>query len=290
MHLLETRKCKSGFLAVRAHYSIDPELWPAERIGSIRAAMPGWRWRKEYEIDFDARSGQKVYDNFDANVHVRNLQIDLNACPKYKVIDHGRRNPTVCLWWIEHRPSKTVYFYREYYRADATIADHCRTINQLEEPNETRFALIDPSTHRRLDNSYSTVADEYARHGVRTVPADNNLAAGIEAVTAGLIAALARWSIENNTPHPWFQERLVPQQRLYALAEDRALYFHPSMTHTIREIEQLSWLDSADHDNSKPLCERIGTADDHCCDCLRYALLRPRVRINRIQTNTLRRI
>lgn len=251
--------------------------------------MPGWRWRKEYEIDFDARGGQKVYDCFDTNVHVRVLDTDLQGHPKYKVIDHGRRNPSVCLWWVEDKKSKTIYFYREYYRADATIAEHCRMINQLEEENETRLALIDPSTHRRMDNSCSTIADEYAHHGVRTLPADNNLAAGLEAVTASLIAALARWSIENHSPHPFFQEHIIPKQRLFALAEERAIYFHPSMTNTIREIEQLSWLETADHDSSKPLCERIGAAD-HCCDCLRYALLRPRIRIRNIQTRTLRKI
>jgi len=287
---LQLRKCKSGFIAARLHYSIDPDLWPSQRIEAVKAAIPGWRWRKEYEIDFSARAGQKVYDCFDPNVHVQMLDIDLEAHPRYRVIDHGRRNPTVCLWWTEDKTTKTIYFYREYYRADATIAEHCRMIQQLEQPRETRLTLIDPSTHRRLDNSYSTIADEYAHHGIRTVPADNNLAAGIEGVTSALIAALARWSIDNHSLHHYFEQRLIPKQRLFALTQNRALYFHPSMTNTIRETEQLSWLDTADHDNGKPLSERISTADDHCSDCLRYALLRPRIKPRNVRTKTLRRI
>jgi len=287
---LETRQCSSGFLAVRVHYAVDPEHWPEERIAGIKAAMPGWRWRREYEIDFAARGGKKVYDCFEPAVHVRILDLDLAGLPKYKVIDHGRRNPAACLWWAEDKETKTLYFYREYYRADATIAEHCQAIRQMEEPNETRMALIDPSTHRRMDNSYSTIADEYARHGIHTTPADNNIAAGIEAVTSTMVATLARASIEKHDPHQFFEQRLIPKQRLFTLADQRALYLHPAMTNTIRELTQLSWDQTADHDNSKPLCERIAGTDDHCADCMRYAILRPRIRINAIRGRSLKRI
>lgn len=288
--MLETRTCKSGFLAARLHYSVDPQSWPPQRLAAIRAAMPGWKWRKEYEIDFTARSGQKVYDCFDPTVHVRANVINPRKHVRYRVIDHGRRNPTACLWWAEDNATKTIYFYREYYRADATIAEHCRMIHHLSRRKETRLTLIDPSTHRRLDNSYSTIADEYARHGVRTVPADNNISAGIEVVTSALISALARHCIEHHTTHPHFEQRLIPKQRIATLAAQSAIYFHPSMTNTIREITQLSWLETADHSDGKPLCEQIGPADDHCCDCLRYALLRQRLPRRRIHSNTLRKI
>ncbi len=287
---IETRKCKSGFLAVRVHYSVDPETWTNERIGSIRSAIPGWRWRKEYEIDFTARGGKKVYDNFDPAVHVRLPDVDVTTLPRYKVIDHGRRNPTVCLWWAEDPTTKTIYFYREYYQADATIAEHCLAIRRMERNRETRMTLIDPSTHRRLDNSYSTVADEYARHGVRTTPADNNIASGIEAITSALNASLARWSVENHTVHPIFADRLIPKQRVFVLAEERAICIHPSMANTIREIEQLSWDQTADDDNGKPLCERIAGTDDHCADCMRYAMLRHRARRHQVKGQNVRQI
>jgi len=290
MSCLEIRKCKSGFTAVRVHYSIDPQLWPAERIANVKSAIPGWRWQKEYEIDFNARGGQKVYDCFDTIIHVTPPNINLDACPRYKVIDHGRRNPTACLWWAEDRKTKTIYFYREYYRPDATIAEHCQAILNLETQNETRLTLIDPSTHKRMDTSSTTIADEYARYGIRTTPADNNLSAGIEEVTTCLLAALARWSIENHTTHHYFEQRSVNKQRLFTIADQRAVYFHPSMTNTIRELTQLSWDQSADEDTSKPLCERIVNIDDHAADCVRYAILRPRIRPHGIRTKNIKRI
>ncbi len=286
----EIRKCKSGFIAVRVHYSIDPKLWPAERIASIKSAIPGWRWQKEYEIDFNARGGQKVYDCFDPLIHVGIPEIDIDACPRYKVIDHGRRNPTACLWWAEDRKSKIIFFYREYYQPNATIAEHSRNILALERKNETRMTLIDPSTHKRLDTSSTTIADEYTRYGIKTVAADNNLSAGIEEVSSALLASLARWSIENHTIHNYFEQRLINKQRLFVIAEQRAVYFHPSMTNTIRELTQLSWEQSADNDANKPLCERIVNVDDHAADCVRYALLRPRIRQHGIRAKNIKRI
>lgn len=287
--LLQTRTCRSGFLAVRVHYSVDPQTWTPDRIEAIRAALPGWRWRKEYEIDFTARGGQKVFDHFDPAVHVRLCPFDLESGHRYRVIDHGRRNPAVCLWWAEDRRTNTVYFYREYYQADATIADHCRAIRRLQHPAETRMTLIDPSTHRRTDAGLSTVADQYAAYGVRTIPADNNLAAGIEAVTVALTASLARWSLEHNRPHRWFADRLTNASQIETLADDRAVYFHPSMTNTIRELQQLSWDQDADHDDGRALCERI-RGDDHCPDCVRYALLKNRAVRRGVIGRSLKRI
>ncbi|MFA5864472.1 MAG: hypothetical protein WC975_07265 [Phycisphaerae bacterium] len=283
--MLETKNCKSGFLAVRLHYSIDPALWSPNRIAAIRSAIPGWRWLKEYEIDFSARGGQKVYDCFDPLVHVQTPPIALTACVKYKVIDHGRRNPTACLWFAEHKSSQTVYFYREYYRPDATIAEHCRTIRELEQQNETHLTLIDPSTHRRLDNATTTIADEYARCGIATTPADNNLATGIETVCQALLSAIARWSIAHSTLHYYFEKHAIPTRELPTLAQQRSVYFHPSMTNTIRELAQLSWDASADADSGKSLSERIANVDDHATDCVRYALMRPWSRPQNLRTN-----
>jgi hypothetical protein len=283
---LELKTCTSGFLAIRLHYSIDPELWPPSRIAAIRAAIPGWRWNKEYEIDFSARGGRKVYECFDPIIHTLAAPpFDLAECLCYKAIDHGRRNPTACLWFAEHKPSNTVYFYREYYRPDATIAEHCRSILALEKKHETRLALIDPSTHRRLDNAATTIADEYARHGLPCIPADNNLTAGIETVTSALVSSLARWSLAHNQPHIWFTQRSISNEALNDLADTQAVYFHPSLTNTLRELSQLSWDTTADDVSDKALCEQITQVDDHAADCVRYALRRPYARVPTIRTN-----
>jgi hypothetical protein len=286
---LQLKNCTSGFLAIRLHYSVDPELWPPSRIAAIRAAIPGWRWNKEYEIDFTARGGRKVYESFDPIVHVLPTPpFDLAESLCYKSIDHGRRNPTACLWFAEHKKSNTIYFYREYYRPDATIAEHCRAILALEQKNETRLTLIDPSTHRRLDNATTTIADEYARLGLPTMPADNNLAAGIETVTSALISSLARYSLTHNQPHPWFNSHLIAPGVLADLAQTPAVYFHPSMTNTLRELSQLSWDTTADDASDKSLCEQITQVDDHAADCVRYALRRPYARVPSIRTNLKR--
>lgn len=269
---LPTRALRTGFTAVRLHYSADPARWTPSRIAAIRSAMPGWRWRKEYEIDFAARGGQKVYDMFDPHIHVRPAGDISTRRHCYRVIDHGRRNPTCCLWWAE-TPRRDLCFYREFYRPDATIADNCRAILAAESNEAIRATLIDPSTSRRLDNANTTIADEYARHGLATIPADNAMLPGIEAVSACLISALARHSIMHSRAHDYFAVRDIDLDALKPIAERRALYLDPSMTNTIRELTELAW-DARTSTDSSNLAERPRDVDDHAADCVRYACMR----------------
>ncbi len=285
---LQIRKCKSGFLAATLHYSADRRLWPPKRIAAAKAALSGWQWRKEYEIDFTARGGQKVFDCFDPAVHVTTQMPDPTECRCFRVIDHGRRNPSACLWWAEDNNSN-MYFYREYYRANATISEHCQMIRALNKEYITA-TLIDPSTHRRLDNSSATIADEYQRSGINTVPADNSMAAGIEAVTAALLAGLARWSIDKQNLHRHFENCGTDFNVAKQIAQNRAIYFHPSMTNTIRQMGQLAWDHRADDDPYRSLSEQIIDVDDHCTDCVRYAVMRIHSSVSGIRSSTLRRI
>jgi hypothetical protein len=39
----------------------DPQRFPPELLAAERAAMPGWRWKKEYRGEFDAQTGQPVF-------------------------------------------------------------------------------------------------------------------------------------------------------------------------------------------------------------------------------------
>jgi len=288
--MLHTRRCKSGFLAVTLHYSLDPQSWTPQRIAAVKAALPGWRWRKEYEIDFSARGGQKVFDCFDPAVHVTARNVDFAHQRCYRVIDHGRRNPTACLWWTEDRRGD-MYFYREYYRPNATIAEHCQRILALQAQQEVIAAtLIDPSTHRRLDNSSTTIADEYARNGVATIGADNNVPAGIEAVTNALLAALARASLAEAKLHPHFADCGVAFERVRQIARQPAMYFHPSMRHTIRQMGQLAWDSRCDDDPYRPPSEQLVDVDDHCTDCVRYAAMRRHGVPRRLRHSSLKRI
>lgn len=72
---LDVRKNKTGFVAVRLHYSADPEGWPPDAVEAKRNELPGWMFRKEFDIEFGAQSGQPVFEQewTDAQLqHIRN--------------------------------------------------------------------------------------------------------------------------------------------------------------------------------------------------------------------------
>jgi len=54
---------RNGFVAVNLGMGADPETFTPELVASEEAGMPGWRFRKEYLRDWDAQSGQPVFEH-----------------------------------------------------------------------------------------------------------------------------------------------------------------------------------------------------------------------------------
>src|SRR3990167_1629008 len=101
---IETYRTKSGFKVVKVHYTADPEKNPATPEGQewLKRALAGVKggfssssWRKEMEIDFKARSGQKVFEGLELmrdKIMIKPFQIH-----EYQEVgggyDWGKRNP-----------------------------------------------------------------------------------------------------------------------------------------------------------------------------------------------------
>jgi hypothetical protein len=58
----EAKLNKTGFVAFRLHYTADPEGWTPELIKAKRAALSGWGFRREMDIEFRAQAGQPVFE------------------------------------------------------------------------------------------------------------------------------------------------------------------------------------------------------------------------------------
>jgi len=97
-------KTKSGFQVARVHYTADPDKDPATEKGQewLKRALEGVKggqsssaWRKEMEIDFSARRGERVFEGLELikdKVLIKPFQI-----PEYWKVtggyDWGKRNP-----------------------------------------------------------------------------------------------------------------------------------------------------------------------------------------------------
>jgi len=59
---LTARPNRNGFVAVDLGMGADPETFTSALVASERAGMPSWRFRKEYLRDWEAQSGQPVFE------------------------------------------------------------------------------------------------------------------------------------------------------------------------------------------------------------------------------------
>lgn len=152
---------------------------------------------KEYikrfvEGSFDVFSGQ-IYDNFNPSIHVIRPFSIPNTWERFRAIDHGQNHPTCCLWFAVDYDSN-IYVYLEYYKANDIVSNHVREINEMSLirtstgdliKDHYSYTVIDPSTHMKTkekDGHKFSVADEYLDAGIATIPAQNEVIAGINRV------------------------------------------------------------------------------------------------------------
>jgi len=154
---------------------------------------------------------------------------------RYRVLDHGHRNPTVCLW-IATAPSGTDYVYNVHYEAGKWVDYHAAVIHAMSGTQGIKRNLADPSMFH--EHAEETAADQYAKYGLYWERADNDKVGGID-----LVGKMLR---------------------------DRHLLFFdiPAMHHVFDEIHSYHWKDMASHVKNVP--EEAEKKDDHACDCLRY--------------------
>jgi hypothetical protein len=86
---ISTRTTSLGFHVMRLHYAADPDKDPDTEAGrrwleQAKAGMSDARWKKEFEIDYGALSGQLVFPGFDPGIHVVDcFKIDPNQWTIY---------------------------------------------------------------------------------------------------------------------------------------------------------------------------------------------------------------
>lgn len=91
------RRTENDIPVLRIHYSADPELTP-EKLAPIKKRFSKVWWDLEMEINYEAKSGQRVYPDFNAAIHVLpDSKIPKSGC-LYMSIDPHPRTPHASLW------------------------------------------------------------------------------------------------------------------------------------------------------------------------------------------------
>lgn len=95
---LELQKNQNGFWVIFCHYSADPEKDP-ERNGRewyelAKTGMSEEQWQQEYEINFYARLGKRVFPEFERETHIKEV-LYRDSAPLYLGWDFGWHHPAV---------------------------------------------------------------------------------------------------------------------------------------------------------------------------------------------------
>lgn len=271
----------TGFFHRRVHYTDDPEKdqkWVRE-MSPLYGGINSARWRREMEIDWGVYAGQRVWPMLNRKYH--NQSIILNEdWAIYRIIDHGIRHPTCCLWCGVNR-NQDRHFFREYYATDRSVAINSKEIISMSN-EQVIDTIIDPSTRKRVNYLTSDASAErkglkklidlYIENGISCSLADNS-AAGYDKVTDGLLSQLARYAIRTGEMPLYLQEMNASQEHLLLLSSKPAISFDLRyISRSFNEIENLRWKELTGDPTQQSTPEKTVDVADEGPDCVRYAV------------------
>ena len=184
----------------------DNTYIPGDWVEKKRRRTDPATFRQEYEASFEAKKGAVFHeysDTFkDRGGHRFHTEQDDHSYihisadwTHYRSIDPGLQNPTAVIWAAVD-PHKNVYIYDEYECKGGLVKDHAQVIAA-----KTRFPIlttyIDPSAARRNDETGYSTQDNYAKYGIYTVKAVNDIPYGVQKVNEYFRAGL-----EDSPTHP----------------------------------------------------------------------------------------
>lgn len=232
-------------------------LGPGE-IKRQRAVMS----KKEAAIRIDGEEGSSfgvVYPEFDPDLHVCKPFKIPKDWPRWRVVDFGFSDPTVCLWFALS-PNETAYVYREHYVRSQGVKYHANMIKEKSAGEVYVKTEIDPAATQRSAGNEITVIEQYTQHGIRMTPATRTQKFGMH---AGV-------------------------ERVRRRFEENSIKFFSTCENTIREAQ--IWKYREDKDGNPVVGDVYENGNDHTLDCVRYWLSgNPTHTVAKIKTDSNRK-
>lgn len=213
---------------------------PPDYVQTLLSTYEGAMLQRYVMGDFSAFEGQ-IYDNFSRAVHVVRPFAIPDDWPRVVAADHGYTNPAAFLW-LAVDPDGDVVVYDEHYAKGMLVSEHAAVVKAkgLHGP-----VVMDPSTRATQAITGKSVADEYLEHDVATVPAVNDVRAGINRVKEYLKVR------DNGRPR---------------------LYIAETCVNLISEMESYKWRDIRPGQAANAPEEPV-KQNDHAVDALRYGVM-----------------
>jgi len=173
-----------------------------------------------------------VYKLFNQDVHVIKPFKIPAYWIRYRAIDFGFNNPFVCLW-LARDNDRRWYVYAEHYQARESLEYHAERIKQISGTEKYRASWGDHDAQERF---------ELDKLGIPTLPAKKDLHLGIEVVQAAL--------------------------KIQGDGKPR-LFIFKNCKNTCSEMAGYRWAEGTESKDPKDEPLRV---NDHCPDCVRYAV------------------
>lgn len=216
------------------HFTMDDNLSLSEKVKARYRSMYTGVFFKRYIQGLWCVAEGLIYDMFDADLHVRDIQsfrhllIDRN---RYVSIDYGTQNATAMLLWNKGIDG-VWYCIREYYYSgrdngkQKTDAEYADDLENWLEGTKIKGVIVDPSA--------ASFIAELRKRGHKVVKAHNGVLDGIRL-----------------TGTKFNQQKII---------------IASSCINLLKELASYIWDEkAAEHGEDKPV-----KAFDHACDALRY--------------------
>lgn len=261
------------YFLVTASTLENKENLPEDYVESLLAMSPDYIKRFVYG-DWDNFAGQ-IFDDYIPKIHlIRPFPIP-DYWEKIRSIDHGQSNATACLWAAIDLYGN-IYIYKEYERYNDIVSNHVKNIKEMSKmqtpkgliDEQYNYTLIDPSAYNKTkekDGHAFSVADEYMDAGIATMPAQNDVIAGINRVKEYL-------KIDPDHYHPF----LKGEDGMLIKGAPKVYIFNNCIS-LDEEIRQYKWKQALGKGildtNKDDIPERPVKKKDHLVDDLRYLIM-----------------
>lgn len=266
---ISSRVTPLGWNVIRVHYTADPEKDPSTENGAAwyanaRKGMRDRDWRKEYEIDYRALSGQLVFPEFDESIHVvEPYVLNKQFWTAWLGADPHPRTPHAFVWLCVNKGGRLVIPYSYWPQLDdenarrLTVVEYASHITLIEKSSlvvPSRYKVMDVAGKSFNSDEEHNYFDAYRDAGLFFQPAKRNRDnSGYDLISEAL-------KLED-----YGEEGLQPTLTIMSGCGDNDFLIHKLKTIRFREWKQVIT------DKDPP--EEVEDKEKHLIDCLSYILL-----------------
>lgn len=251
---------------LKAKYNLtnDQILWWDRKKKNLRERM-GELYPSSPDEAFLFSTG-RVYDKeFSEELNV--IPAGYEPSPNFKVsMDYGQTNPMVFHFWDQDYDGNHILF-KEFYRRECPIEDAAAW---LKAQGVTKVHFADPSifannqvsvVHSPGQPHRHSIADEFKRHGITLLRAQNDVLAGIQRVKEYL-------RFDEEHLHPFKTDELGRPAK-----GSPRIFITDDCQNTLDEFTKYRWPKNAAGNLNQSAYETPMKSDDHAMDAMRYYIL-----------------